>query len=84
MIINDLLKKKELAAMFGVGRNTIIPPGTKSIKVSVTFTHTSDIQRDTTPEMKSWTSQEIYSNEYGLESLQKLNSVKISTQLKQI
>ena len=53
------------AAMFGVGRNTIIPPGTKSIRVSVTFTHTSDIIRDTTPEMKSWTNQEIYSNEYG-------------------
>jgi hypothetical protein len=53
------------AAMFGVGRDVIIPTKTRSIRVSVTFKHTSDILLDVDPNLKGWSDQEIYTNEYG-------------------
>lgn len=53
------------AAMFGVGKETIVPYKTRSVKITVTFSHTSEIIKDVNPELKGWTSQEIYSNEHG-------------------
>jgi hypothetical protein len=53
------------AAMFGVGKNIIVPAGTRSVNVKVDFIHDSEIIKDENPELKSWTSEEIYSNEYG-------------------
>ena len=56
------------AAMFGVGKNVVIPKNTKSIKIDVTFNHNSSIQSDTNPELKYWQSQELYADEYGQNS----------------
>jgi hypothetical protein len=56
------------AAMFGVGKNVVIPKNTKSIKIDVTFNHNSSIQSDTNPELKNWQSQELYTDEYGQNS----------------
>jgi hypothetical protein len=56
------------AAMFGVGRDIKIPYKTRSVKISVKFTHKSEIIKDNSPELKSWDSQEIYSYEYGQNS----------------
>lgn len=53
------------AAMFGVGKNMVIPPKTRSVKITVEFNHTSEILKDENPQLKGWTSQEIYSDEYG-------------------
>jgi len=53
------------AAMFGVGKDIIIPTKTRSIRVDVVFKHTSDILLDVDPNLKGWTEQEIYTNEYG-------------------
>ena len=53
------------AAMFGVGKNIVVPKNTRSVRVSVKFTHTSEIIKDINPQVKSWTSQEIYSDEFG-------------------
>jgi len=56
------------AAMFGVGRNVIVPPRTRSIRVSVIFRHDSIILEDPLPAIKGWQDSEIYNNDYGQES----------------
>lgn len=53
------------AAMFGVGKNIVIPYKTRSVNVSITFIHTSEIIYDPNPELKSWDKDYIYSNEQG-------------------
>lgn len=53
------------AAMFGVGKDIVIPARTRSIRVDVTFKHTSDIIQDIDPNLKGWEEQEIYADEYG-------------------
>ena len=58
------------AAMFGVGKNIIIPPNTKSAKVTVTFTHNSPIYDD----LKKLDNSELYGNIYD-------DSSKMGTQI---
>ena len=53
------------AAMIGIGKDIIVPTQTRTVDIKVQFTHTSDIIGDTNPEIKGWTSQEIYNNEFG-------------------
>lgn len=53
------------AAMFGVGRNTIVPFQTRSVKVRVEFKHTSETIKDNNPEGKGWKLQEIYADDNG-------------------
>lgn len=53
------------AAMFGVGKNTIVPYNTRSVQVRVEFKHKSEIMRDTNPEGKGWKLQEIYADDNG-------------------
>jgi len=53
------------SAMFGVGKTTIIPKNTTSVKITVNFTHTSNVPLDAQPEFKGWTNQEIYANLFG-------------------
>lgn len=62
---NKALNDHGAAAMFGVGRNIVVPRKTRFVKITVNFTHTSEIIKDTTPELKGWTSQELYSDVYG-------------------
>jgi hypothetical protein len=59
------LEEYGAAAMFGVGKNIIIPFKTRTVNITVNFTHTSDIINDSNPEIKGWTSQDIYSDELG-------------------
>ena len=58
------------AAMFGVGKNIVIPPNTKSAKVTVTFTHNSPIYDD----LKKLDNSELYGNIYD-------DSSKMGTQI---
>jgi len=53
------------AAMFGVELTTKIPKKARSVKIEVIFTHTSDAFDDKDPDLKNWSSAEIYSGEYG-------------------
>ncbi len=53
------------AAMFGVGKNIIVPFKTRSVNITVAFKHKSDIIYDMSPELKGWTGDTIYSNEMG-------------------
>ena len=53
------------AAMFGVGKTTIVPYKTRSVRVGVEFKHKSEVIRDVNPEGKGWTSQEIYLDDNG-------------------
>ena len=53
------------AAMFGVGRNVILPTRTRSIRVKVIFSHNSSILEDVTANLKGWSDSEIYSDVYG-------------------
>jgi len=53
------------AAMFGVGKNIIVPTKTRSVNVVVEFNHNSEALNDPNPELKGWSFQEIYSDEYG-------------------
>jgi len=55
------------AAMFAVGDTFAIPKGTRSIQVSIKFTHTSEAIDDNQPEMRGWTNPEIYRNDFGSE-----------------
>ena len=62
------------AAMFGVGKNIIVPAKTRSVNVVVEFNHNSEALNDPNPELKGWSFQEIYSDEYG-------NSTNVSRRL---
>lgn len=53
------------AAMFGVGRTTKVPTDTTSVKITVAFTNTSEAADDQNPELKGWTKEEIYCNDFG-------------------
>jgi len=53
------------AAMFGVGKNIIIPFKTRTVNITVNFNHNSEIINDMNPEIKGWTSQDIYNEELG-------------------
>lgn len=53
------------AAMFGVGLTAIIPKTARSVQIKIIFEHTSDVINDTSPTLKGWTNDEIYSNEFG-------------------
>lgn len=62
------------AAMFGVGKNIIVPARTRSVNIKVEFTNNSEAINDQNPELKGWSFQEIYSDEYG-------NSTNVSRRL---
>ena len=62
---NRSLEDFGAAAMFGVGKNTIIPYKTRTVNITVNFKHGSDIINDTNPETKGWSAQDIYSDEQG-------------------
>lgn len=53
------------AAMFGVGRDIRVPSKTRSVRITVTFTHTSDIIYEDNAELKGWDKQEIYIDDWG-------------------
>ncbi len=53
------------AAMFAVGGNFRIPEKTRSVEITVDFTHTSPVFRDEQPEMKGWTSDFLYRDDFG-------------------
>lgn len=59
------LGEKGAAGFFAVESSNNIPVGTRFIRVSVVFSHTSPIPQDTTPELKGWTDREIYANYFG-------------------
>ena len=67
---NDHKKWKALndygaAAMFGIGRDIKVPSKTRSVKITVTFTHNSEIIYEDNPELKEWDKQEIYTDDWG-------------------
>jgi hypothetical protein len=53
------------AAMFGVGADTVVPRGTRSIRISVAFDHTSPVITDNDPASKGWKSDYIYVDDFG-------------------
>ena len=53
------------AAMFGVGQTIKVPIDTTSVKITVAFTNTSEAADDQNPELKGWTKEEIYCNDFG-------------------
>lgn len=53
------------AAMFGVEKTRTIPRGTRSVRVTVRFTHTSSIIADSDPKIKHWHEQTIYYDVWG-------------------
>lgn len=57
------------AAMFGVENTQTIPTGTRSIKITVYFKHLSGVDKDISPELKGWESQEIYDRDYKQDDL---------------
>jgi hypothetical protein len=59
------LEDRGAAAMFGVGKNIVIPYTTRTVNITVTFTHSSEIINDTNPELKGWKAQDIYNEELG-------------------
>ena len=65
------------AAMFGVGIESRLPAGTRSVKITVTFDNTSDIMKDANPELKGWSSQELYNNEFGQKNQGGFESVRL-------
>lgn len=56
------------AAMFGAEKTRIIPKGTRSVRLTVTFSHTSDVILDNNPKAKKWSEQTIYLDSYGQSS----------------
>lgn len=56
------------AAMFGVEDTSVIPKGTRSIEVVVTFTHTSEVLFDDNPINKGWDSELMYYDNFGQEA----------------
>lgn len=59
------LTEQGAAAMFGVGKDVVIPYKTRSVNVTVNFSHKSEIIYDSNPELKGWNKDTIYSNELG-------------------
>lgn len=53
------------AAMIAVGKDIIIPKKTRAVRVEVNFNHGSSIIKDKDPALKGWTSQELYTDDYG-------------------
>jgi len=62
------LKEGGAAAMFGVEKTRIIPRGTRSARITVRFTHTSDVILDNDPKAKKWPEQTIYYDVLGQSS----------------
>lgn len=48
------------AAFFGINRDVVVPKGTRTIRVNIVFSHTSEAISDSNPRIKSWRSQTIY------------------------
>ena len=61
------------AAMFGVGKNIVIPPNTTAAKITVTFTHNSPIYNEPNKDIKK-VGSELYGNIYD-------DSSKMGTQI---
>lgn len=59
------MSDKGASAMIAVGSTEVLPKRTYSVRVTVRYRHTSDIPADTSPQLKGWNDQEIYSNLYG-------------------
>ena len=55
--------------MFGVENTQTIPTGTRSIKITVYFKHLSGVDKDPSPELKGWESQDIYDRDYKQDEL---------------
>jgi hypothetical protein len=64
------------AAMFGVGLTAIIPKTARSVQIKIIFEHTSDQINDTSPALKGWTKDEIYSNEFGQRNSNSIRTTK--------
>ena len=64
------------AAMFGVGLTAIIPKTARSVQIKIIFEHTSDQINDTSPTLKGWTKDEIYSNEFGQRNYNSIRTTK--------
>jgi hypothetical protein len=62
--VNKALQDYGAAAMFGVGSTFAIPKNTKTVEILITFTHTSEAMDDPSPELKSWTRQDIYRSDF--------------------
>ena len=62
---NRTIIDKGAAAMFGVGRTIKVPTDTTSVKITVAFINTSEAANDQNPELKGWTKEEIYCNDFG-------------------
>lgn len=59
------LKEEGAAAMFGIELTKAIPTFTRSVEVVVKFIHKSDTFFDPNPEIKKWTNQELYLDNFG-------------------
>jgi hypothetical protein len=53
------------AAFFAINDNDTIPKGTRKVRVSFEFKHTSEIFADQSPEVKNWNNQELYIDLFG-------------------
>jgi hypothetical protein len=53
------------AAMFGVGKNIVVPSKTRSIRLTVKFKNITQAIKDNSPRTKGWADQEIYVNDLG-------------------
>jgi len=53
------------AAMFGVGKNIVVPSKTRSVRVTVRFKNLTQAMKDTSPRTKGWVDQELYVNDLG-------------------
>lgn len=62
---NRAIKDFGAAAMFGVEKTRIIPRGTRSARITVRFTHTSNTIADNDPKIKQWHEQTIYYDIWG-------------------
>lgn len=63
--VEKAVNERGAAAMFAIGKTRIVPSKTRSVRVTVRFTHDSSIIADANPELKGWNLQELYSDEYG-------------------
>lgn len=63
------LNDRGAAAMFAVGTTFLIPKNTRSVEVSIKFTHNSEAMDDGQFEMKGWDKSEIYRNDFGSKKL---------------
>jgi len=62
---NKLKTDRGAAAFFAINDNDTIPKGTRKVRVSFEFKHTSETFADQSPEVKNWNNQELYIDLFG-------------------